>query len=511
MKRLPIGVQTFSEIIEGDMLYIDKTKYIDLLVNNYKYAFIARPRRFGKSLFVSTMEEFFRGNKKLFVGLDIHHYPDWENYPVIRFDFSRTSNQNAELLEISISEMLVSIAKEYEITLSTSIKSDYISNLIDELYSKFGKKIVILIDEYDKPLTDHFTDIQKISANREVLARFYSSIKSLDHKIRFMFITGISRFAKLSLFSGLNQIYDLTLHSGFSSLFGCSQAELLTNFSEFIPVYANKLEMSEDRFLGELKNWYNGYSWDAENSLYNPFSLLCFFSGDSFNNYWFSTGTPHFLINLIKENNFDIFYFRNYFASESSLDTNDFDQISLSNLLFQTGYFTIKKKKSVNGRLMFGLDFPNFEVQESLFGYLFADVTASDYGKVSYRSTILSESLQNEQFGEFLSTLKSLFAQIPSHLYISEEKYYHSLFIMIMYLSGIKVESEVNTNIGRIDGVVEFPDKIYIIEFKYNLPPEEGLQQVKQKKYYEKYLSSGKRLILAGVSFTRSDITLAVE
>lgn len=308
-----------------------------------------------------------------------------------------------------------------------------------------------------------------------------------------------------------NQIYDLTLHSGFSSLFGCSQDELLSNFSKYIPLYAKKLQMSEVRFLSELKKWYNGYSCDADNSLYNPFSLLCFFSGDGFSNYWFSKCTPHFLNNLIKENNFDIFYFRNYFASESSLDTNDFDQISLSNLLFQTGYFTIKKKKSVNGRLSYGLDFPNFEVQESLFGYLFADVTGSDYGKVSYRSTMLSESLQNEQFDEFLTTLKSLFAQIPSNLFISEEKYYHSLFIMIMYLSGIKVESDVNTNIGRIDGVIEFLDKTYLIEFKYNIPPKDSFQQIKQKKYYEKIPSSGKRLILAGVSFTRSDILLAVE
>jgi hypothetical protein len=508
---LPIGLQTFSEIISGEMLYIDKTKHIQMFVDTYKYAFVARPRRFGKSLFISTLEEFFKGNKELFKGLDIYDCPKWDSYPIIRLDFSRTSNQTAELLEISISERLLSIAKENDVTLTTAIKSDYISNLIDELYSKYGKRVVILIDEYDKPLTDHFTDIKMINANRDVLRSLYSSIKSLDNKIQFMFITGISRFAKLSLFSGLNQIYDLTLNSKFSSLFGCSQEELLLHFSEYFPIYAKKLNMSEEHFISELRHWYNGYSWDAENFLYNPFSLLCFFSGDGFSNYWFSTGTPNFLVKLIKANNYDIFSFRNYYASESSLDTNDFDQISLSNLLFQTGYFTIKKKKFVNGRLLYGIDFPNYEVQESLFGYLFADITSSDYGRVAAKSTILSEILENEQFDEFLDTIKSLFAQIPSNLHISQEKFYHSLFIMIMYMSRIQMESEVNTNIGRIDGVIEFADKIYIIEFKYNLPPEDGLKQIKEKKYYEKYLASGKRLIMIGVSFTREEINLKFE
>jgi hypothetical protein len=254
--------------------------------------------------------------------------------------------------------------------------------------------------------------------------------------------------------------------------------------------------------------WYNGYSWDGKNFLYNPFSLVNFFSDSSFRNFWFTSGSPNFLIKLIAENNYDIASLQNIISVDANFETITEGSISLVNLLFQTGYLTVKSTFLDNMKQVFRLDFPNYEVKDSLYSYLFADVSSSDSDQVTRNISILRQSLAEEDYDTFLNTIKSLFAQIPSNLHIPQEKFYHSLFIMIMYMARIRMESEVNTNIGRIDGVIEFPDKILIIEFKFNLPPEEGLKQIVEKKYYEKYLSTGKRLILIGVGFTRQEIAL---
>ena len=511
MKNLPLGIQNFAKLRGDESVYIDKTAFIVPLIENYNYVFISRPRRFGKSLFISTLEEFFRGNRELFKDLDIYAYDKWDNYPVIRIDFSTTDNSTPAVLKDSISEKMTAIAADYNVNISTSIKSLYLFNLVELLYEKFNKRVVILIDEYDKPITDHFTDPEKADANRDVLRNLYSPLKGLDSKIRFMFFTGVSKFAKLSLFSGLNQISDITLDSKFSTLFGYTQEELESSFREYIDRSAEKFDVSRELLLQEMKLWYNGYSWDGKNFLYNPFSILNFFSDSNFRNFWFTSGSPNFLIKLIAAKNYDISSFQNTLAVETSFDNIGTGPVSLTNLLFQTGYLTIKSSYLDNFRQVFRLDFPNFEVKDSLFSYLFADASSTDSDSVTAGISTLRNALITEDFDSFLNILKSLFAQIPSNLHIPQEKFYHSLFIMVMYMSRIQMESEVNTNIGRIDGVIEFSDKIYIIEFKYNLPPEDGLDQIKQKKYYEKYLASGKRLIMIGAGFTKEEIKLVVE
>ena len=511
MKNLPLGIQNFAKLRDEGFIYVDKTSFIKTLIENYSYVFISRPRRFGKSLFISTLDEFFKGNKELFKELDIYDYPKWDSLPVIGIDFSTTDNSTPGVLEDSISEKLLSIAADYGVEINTSIKSLYLSDLVDSLYEKFNKRVVILIDEYDKPITDHFTDPEKANANRDVLRNLYSPIKGLDSKIRFMFFTGVSKFAKLSLFSGLNQISDITLDSKFTTLFGYSQNELESSFEAHINRSAKKFDVEPEMLLQEMKLWYNGYSWDGKNFLYNPFSILNFFSDSNFRNFWFTSGSPNFLIKLIAAKNYDISSLQNTLAVETSFDNIGTGPVSLTNLLFQTGYLTIKSSYLDNFRQVFRLDFPNFEVKDSLYSYLFADASSTDSDSVTADISTLRNALINEDYDTFLNILKSLFAQIPSNLHIPQEKFYHSLFIMVMYMSRIQMESEVNTNIGRIDGVIEFPDKIYIIEFKYNLPAEDGLNQIKQKKYYEKFLSSGKRLIMIGVSFTREEITIVVS
>ena len=511
MKSLPIGIQDFAKLRGDNYIYVDKTSFIPSLIENYSYAFISRPRRFGKSLFISTLEEFFKGNRELFKGLALYDYAGWNSYPVIRLDFSTTDNSTPSVLEDSISEKIVTIANEYGVSIDTSVRSLYLASLVESLYGKFNKRVVILIDEYDKPITDHFNDQEKADSNRDILRNLYSPLKGLDGIIRFAFFTGVSKFAKLSLFSGLNQISDVTLDSKFTTLFGYSQEELESSFREHIARSAEKFTVSEDLLLQEMKLWYNGYSWDGSNFLYNPFSVLNFFSDSNFRNYWFTSGSPNFLIKMIAAKNYDVSSIQNTLAVETSFDNIGTGPVSLINLLFQTGYLTIKSGYLDNFRQVYRLDFPNFEVKDSLYSYLFADASTTDSDFVTAGISTLRNALLNEDLPAFLAILKSLFAQIPSNLHIPQEKFYHSLFIMIMYMSRIQMESEVSTNIGRIDGVIEFVDKIYIIEFKYDLPAEDGLKQIKQKKYYEKYISSGKKLILLGVSFTREEITFVVE
>ncbi|MCA0388889.1 MAG: ATP-binding protein [Bacteroidetes bacterium] len=511
MKRLPIGVQDFAKLREDNYLYIDKTAQLEKLVSGYNYAFISRPRRFGKSLFVATMEEFFKGNRELFNGLHIYNFPKWESFPIIRLDFSRISHQNPEVFQKSLVARLQTIAREHDIEIDASIESEFMPGLIEALQAKYQKRVVILVDEYDKPIIDYILQPEIADGNRDILRNLFSSLKSLDDKLRFVFLTGVTRFSKVSLFSGLNQISDLTLSPSFSTTFGYTQEELIHYFEGHIKKIAKSFSGTRDQLLQTIKFWYNGYSWDGKNTLYNPFSILSLFTTLEFQNYWFATGSPAFLMKLIKEKSIFFPALQNAFFSGLDLENHDVTKLSLGSLLFQTGYLTVKSKTSDLSGVEYQMDYPNFEVKDAFYKYLSSEFTNSEPVEVTSAIRNIRNSFLQEDFQLLLDTLKSLFAQIPSNLYISAEKYYHSLFIMIMYLSGIKVESEVNTNIGRIDGVVEFPDKIYIIEFKYNLPPEEGLQQIKQKKYYEKYLSSGKRLILVGVSFTRSDISLAVE
>lgn len=511
MKSLPLGIQDFPKLREDNCLYVDKTSQLERLVEDYNYAFISRPRRFGKSLFISTLEEFFKGNRELFKGLHIYNYSNWECHPVVRLDFSRISHQSPDIFQKSLLTRLQFIASENDIMLDISIDSESMPSLIEGLFAKYNKRVVILVDEYDKPIVDYILQPEIADGNRDILRTLFSSFKALDAKLKFVFLTGVTRFSKVSLFSGLNQISDLTLSPSFSTMFGYTQEELEASFHKHLEKIADSFSGSREELLQSIKFWYNGYSWDGKNTLYNPFSILSLFANMEFQNYWFATGFPTFLMKLIKEKSIFFPSLQNAVFGGLDLENHDVTKLSLGSLLFQTGYLTVKNKTSDFSGVEYQLDYPNFEVKDAFYKYLSSELTNADPIEVTSAIKEIRNSFLYEDFILLKSTLTSLFDQIPSHLYISEEKYFHSLFIMIMYLSGIKMESEVNTNIGRIDGVIEFPDKIFIIEFKYKIPPEEGLQQIRHKKYYEKFIFSGKQLTLIGVSFTRENINLVVN
>ncbi len=500
MKKLPLGIQTFKNIIEENYLYIDKTEIINKLISDGgKYYFISRPRRFGKSLLISTLKEIFSGNKELFKGLWIYDKIEWKKYPIIHLDFSGISYEKPDSLRKSLGNRMIDLLQNNN--LSVNPDKDYKDNfkdLIEKLSEK--EKVVILIDEYDKPLVEFVDKSEVAIENRDILKNFYEVIKESDQYLKFSILTGVSKFSRVSVFSGLNNLRDITLSETFSTLFGYTEYELKHYFPEYLQSMAEKLKMEKETLYQEIKNWYNGYSWDGENFVYNPFSILYLFTEQQFNNYWFTSGTPTFLIKMINQYETDIKTLENLEVSASIFDSFDVNKMNVESLLFQTGYLTIKKViiKSIT-RKKYILNYPNLEVKDSLLKNILADFINKSTSDVLVDK--ISESIEENNLDDFFIHLKSLFASIPSHLFIkNKEAYYHTIIYLVLTLVGVMIKVEVHTNKGRIDAVIETVENIYILEFKLS-SPEKALEQIETMNYHEKYLGSGKSVILIGIGF----------
>ncbi len=501
MKSLPIGIQSFRKLIEGNYIYLDKTKYIyKMLKNESGVYFLSRPRRFGKSLLISTLNEIFLGNKELFKGLFIYETNyQWKKYPVIRIDFSKQKAENKEQLKNFIITQIDSIAENYKIVLNSKEYFSRFEELILEL-KEFGK-IVILIDEYDKPIIDYIEETEIAKDLREVLKGFYTIIKASDEYIRFVFLTGVSKFAKAGVFSGLNNLNDITMDRKYSAMLGITQTELQENFKEYILDYANKEKISTEDLLDKIRFWYNGYCFTGEcEKVYNPFSTLLLFERQEFRNHWFETGTPSFLIKLAKKKNFEIESLP-ITQEESSFSTYDLEELNIIPLLLQTGYLTLKNYDKETR--LYGLDYPNFEVKNAFTHYFLRSYTRDGIndGKLYQLITTLRE----KDFELFFQTLESLFASIDYDLHINQEKYYQTIFYLIFTLIGLRISAEVKTNIGRIDVVIDDKD-LFLFEFKLNDSAENALEQIYKNKYFQKYLSpeyalGNKKMFLFGVEF----------
>ncbi|MCK5522208.1 MAG: AAA family ATPase, partial [Thiomargarita sp.] len=316
MKKLPLGIQTFSEMIKEGYLYIDKTQKMAELLQAGKYLFLSRPRRFGKSLLVSTLSEIFSGNQALFQGLYIYDKIDWQSYPVIVIDFNHISYTTDEVFRASLLSFLDHIAAEYDIVLSNRFIKDKFFELIKKISIKTQQKVVILIDEYDKPIVDYIDDIERATKNREILKEFFGVLKSSDAFLRFVFLTGVSKFSRVSIFSDLNQIRDITFSKQFVTLLGYTQTELESHFDDYIQTLCFELGIKKAPLLTQIKTWYNGYSWNAKDRVYNPFSILNLFAEQQFDNYWFASGTPTFLMKLIKKTALDVTLLENQTVSK---------------------------------------------------------------------------------------------------------------------------------------------------------------------------------------------------
>jgi hypothetical protein len=504
VKNLPLGIQTFRDFIELDYIYVDKTKPIhELFARGGKYYFLSRPRRFGKSVLISTLVEIFSGNKELFKGLWVYDKIQWTKHPVIHIDFSNIDYETPEKLKASIKKFLDKTAKNYGLTLDKerSYKESFV-DLIEKLSTK--GRVVVLIDEYDKPIIEYMeaNEIEKAKKIRRVLKSFYAVIKGSDAFLRFVFITGVSKFSKISVFSDLNNLVDITLSEGFSTLLGYTEPELAHYFSHYIEQMAEKQGMSKDRLLEKIQKWYNGYSWDGKNFVYNPFSILNLFNENSFENFWFATGTPTFLVKVIKNRKEDVKRFDKLTMSRDTFEKFDIENMEISSLLFQTGYLTIKKIYYIrDDRKRYQLSYPNREVRDSFLKILFQEYTQKNTDRTGEILDRMAVTMAEDNIHLLIDQFKSLFASIPYNIFIGErEAYYHTIIYFVLKLIGAEVRPEEERNIGRLDAVLETKNKIYIMEFKLG-SGREALDQIKEKKYAEKYRFKGKEIVLAGIGF----------
>jgi hypothetical protein len=480
---------------------------------------------------LDTISEAFSGDKELFKGLFIYDTDyNFDKHPVIRLDMSNIANKTPEVLEKELVISLKMRAKEdnIEIDIDYDMPSAIFKILIIALHKKYDKKVVVLIDEYDKPILDHLVDLETAEANRQVVKSFYGILKSMDPFLRFTFITGVSKFTKTSIFSELNNLLDITMTKRYSNICGIEIEDLERYFGEHINYLSTLDDFKRfDSIHDGILEWYDGYSWDGNTRLINPFSLLSFFLQNRFSGFWYSSGTPAFLIKLIKENPSSFLSIGDLEISERSLDTFDIRNMSIAPLLFQTGYLTVGEKRFRGDSESYLLRMPNLEVREAFYLGIIAEFTENiDNTETAYWR--IKDSLEKGDLENMLLVLKSLFASIPYQLHIRREAYYHSIFIALMNVLGFECSAEVSTATGRIDAVLELEDKVYIVEFKYkDCPPDatpeekaemfrkslaEGIAQMKDKGYSKKYSTCGKKIYQAAFAFLgKDDVEMKVE
>jgi len=505
MKNLPIGIQTFQDIRdkEKNYIYIDKTKLALNLINSGKYNFLSRPRRFGKSLFLDTLKDIFEGKKELFEGLYIYDKWDWKTtYPVIKISFGLGVVKST----VDLNMRILAILKENQKHLNIECEnfhdtSGCFRELIILAYEKYNQKVVILIDEYDKPILDNITDKETSKEIRDGLKNIYSVIKDSDQYLKFAFLTGVSKFSKVSLFSGLNNLEDISLDERYATICGYTHDDVKESFEE-------RLEGVD---LKELKKWYNGYNFLGK-GVYNPFDILLFFSkGKIYSHYWFETGSPSFLIQLLKEQRYYLPNLENLYMSETDISSFDVDDIKIETLLFQTGYLTIEEVRTRFNQRIFKLGYPNLEVRtalnERIYRYLLTD-------NILPKNPIF-DAIEFKDMKQFEKAIYQVFATLPYNSYTKNDMHHYEGYyanIIYSYLSGLGIEfnAEDTTNLGRIDLTIATPDmsQVYIIEFKVVENENrngKALEQIKEKKYHEKYLNKAKEITIIGIEFSKKD------
>jgi hypothetical protein len=516
LQKLPVGIQSFEDIRENNYLYVDKTEYIFNMIENGKYYFLSRPRRFGKSLIVNTMESLFKGNEKYFKGLYIHNKWDWnETYPVILIDFGKISNKTSEKLEASIDRFINKTAKQFSVHIEDGDIVEKFADLIEEIHNTINKKVVVLIDEYNKPIIDNIHNLKIADDNRRILHDFYQVLKSNDEYLKFAFLIGVSKFSGTSIFSGLNNPKDISLYDDFATICGYTHTELEDYFKDYIEELAIKQSQTYGEALDEINSWYDGYSWNGVNKVYNPFSTLLLLDSKDFSNYWFKTGTPTFLVETLKKNNDLKPILEPFNVFEKSLNSFDIHNLHSTSLLFQTGYLTIKEINKVNRKSQYLLDFPNFEVKDSLMNYLLEIYTNYQNDLDELKLEVL-DNIKNLDSEVLQLSIEKLLAHIPYDLIIEKEKYYHSLFLVWFLMLGFKIDGEVLTHIGKIDAILYEKEYDVIIEFKYtktkkSIPKfiNEALKQIDERKYYLK--STNKKIIKVAIVFSKKEVICEIE
>ncbi|XWN34787.1 MAG: AAA family ATPase [Roseivirga sp.] len=513
MKKLPIGIQSIEKILgKGDYIYVDKTLFaLQLIEGDAPHYFFSRPRRFGKSLFLSTLEEIFKGNKALFKDCKIYDSDyEWPVHPVLSLNFAEILNETTQDLKDSLRRSLAELAAEHETKIELPSVQEGIKNLIKALYRE--KRVVVLVDEYDKPIIDHLHNPAVAESNRQLLQSFFGALKNLDKYVRFTFVTGISKFSQVSLFSGANHLDDITMDPHHASMMGYTEEELLQYFDHHLLAVteernAQGQSITEKDVLAEIKQWYNGYRFSkADTYVYNPFSTLKFLGARAPKSYWYATGTPSFLIEQVSKHPQVVPPLAGIVAEESALmDISSLEEIDLKALMFQTGYLTIQAYQTGNEEEegAYTLDFPNREVRRAFFASLLKEFARIDPQGVTRAAKQLREDLTTYNLEAFIKTINIHLAKIP--YYVSQdakEGFYQAVFFTLLEKSGIRTQAEVPTNIGRIDLVAQLPAATVIFELKRDQTATLALDQARCKEYCMRYVQPGKELLVMGINFS---------
>lgn len=500
-RKLPLGVQTFAKIRGDEYYYVDKTALAQRLINEGTHYFLSRPRRFGKSLLLDTLKELFEGNETLFKGLAIHDQWDWSvTYPVLRFSFGSGNYRSAGNLENSLMAQLDRIEERIGSNSGYTTCPERFHYLLHFLKQQTGLPVVVLVDEYDKPMLDAINTPDLARANRDFLSGFYGTVKDNDALVRFSFFTGVSKFSKVNIFSGLNNLTDITLDKRYSTLCGYTDNDIDT-------VFAPELSGLDRE---QIREWYNGYSWLGE-GVYNPYDVLKLFDTREFDNYWFETGTPTFLIDLLFQRQVSSIKLDSMLSSSAMLSSFDVNHLTHEALLFQSGYLTIHEVKKVGSQTYYRLGYPNKEVYQSLNESLLSQLVQDQSAQVEQGFQLFS-LLQANDLAGLKDLFHAFFASIPYHWYSNNtiqqyEGYYASVFYSYFAALGLNVTVEDATNHGRIDMTLKFQQRVYIFEFKVVelVPKGSALQQIKDKAYAEKYRKLQQPIVLIGVEFSKDE------
>ena len=511
-RRLPLGIQTFEKVIRNNCKYVDKTQFISKLTQNGFVYFLSRPRRFGKSLFVSTLESYFSGDKDLFNGLAIandeiqmakeENRDEWIKYPVIFITFDNVDLTSYENFITSFDLSFESICRKYQFdTSGLNSTIDKFKSLLPFLYEKYKLPVVILIDEYDKPMLSAIDEPEISDRYIKFFKSFYGQLKGCDRYIKFAFITGVTKFSKVSIFSDLNNLKDISLDNRYADICGITKAELLSEFKPETAEMAENLGLSYEECLARLKKHYDGYHFTSSlTDIYNPFSLINAFSADRFGNYWFETGTPTFLIKAIHQSDFDLHSFND--GIEVGINAINAYKLDFSNIIpmmYQSGYLTIKDYDSDFDTCTLG--YPNEEVRYAFMEQLALEYTYLTSDSTKLDSATFSKYVCKGETDKFMQAIKAIFAHIP---YPTNQKQYElnyqTIFYLIFTLMGQRMRTEVYTNEGRIDAVCETKDYIYLFEFKLGGTVEDALKQIDDKDYAVGYEASGKQIVKIGVA-----------
>ncbi len=514
MKALPISLQNLRDIVEGPCVYVDKTAFAYELVSKGKYYFLARPRRFGKSLFVDTLAEILKGNKELFKDYAICQTDyDWRPYPVLVFDFANIDSASPDEFKTVLDAVITRMAAEHGIVVEGPTLRFKLQVLVEELAKKH-QKIVILVDEYDHPIVDNLDNPEVAEANRKTIKSFFTSFKSLSKYMRFVFITGISKFSQVSISSGLNNVKDITMNPAYAAIMGYTEEELQNNFAEHIQTIAAERGSTAADIMAEIKTWYNGYRFsEDEKRVYNPFSTLNYMDEKKPKSYWYNTGTPTFLIEELQKRPALTMSFSGITATQNQLtDARSIGSLDLPALMFQTGYLTIQDWTfdEILKTIVYTLDFPNEEVHQAFIQSLIEELGKLFPQEISASSLQLRTDLMALDLEAVVQTLNVQFAKIPYDAFRdAKEGFYQAMLLLCFEVAGLRTYGEVHTNLGRIDLVIQQPQHTFIFELKVDQPAAVALDQLHTRRYQERYLKDGKDIVAIAISFSTQTRNIA--